>query len=366
MVRYTCPGCQSQFAIELYIWRCTCGGPLSLEYQPSLKGSSFEGALTTSLWRFRKVIPLPASAEIISLGEGGTPLVPFEWQGIQAQAKLDYLLPSGSYKDRGTTVLLSFAKSMGVTRVVEDSSGNAGSSLAVYAARGGIACEIFVPDSASPAKLRQIERCGAKLTAVPGDRQAAADAATNAVRRGAFYASHTWNPFFLHGTKTVAYEIWEQLGRQVPDVVIAPVGNGGNILGLYIGFSELLHLRLTSTRPRLVAVQAKNCSPIRAEFLGTHVAPRQWRATQAEGAAVRIPPRGREVVRAVRATGGSVVVVREAEITAAMKKAHRMGFYIEPTSALALAALDSPHLETHLAKSQVVVLLTGSGLKSPA
>src|SRR3990170_2830766 len=102
MPNYICPSCGALFPITPAVWRCRCGGPLSLDYQPVLKGSSFESSIT-SLWRFRKVIPLPSSSEIVSLGEGSTPLVPFEWQGIQAQAKLDYLFPSGSYKDRGAT-----------------------------------------------------------------------------------------------------------------------------------------------------------------------------------------------------------------------------------------------------------------------
>ncbi len=147
-------------------------------------------------------------------------------------------MPTGSFKDRGASVMLSLLRAQGVSAVLEDSSGNGGAAISAYAAAGGMAATIMAPASTSPAKLVQMRAHGATLELVPGTRQDTSDAA---VRRAAdiFYASHNWHPFFLHGTKTLAYELWEDLGFRAPDNVITPCGAGSNVLGCEIGFSEL-------------------------------------------------------------------------------------------------------------------------------
>ena len=148
-------------------------------------------------------------------------------------------MPTGSFKDRGMTVMVSYLKSRGVTEVLEDSSGNAGASLSAYCAAAGMRCRILVPETASYPKIAQIAACGADVVTIRGSRQDVADAAL-AMSREIFYASHNWQPFFAEGTKTLAYELWEQLGFRAPDSVVVPVGYGANVLGCDRGFSELL------------------------------------------------------------------------------------------------------------------------------
>ena len=172
-------------------------------------------------------------------------------------------MPTGSFKDRGATVMLSLLRAQGVRAVLEDSSGNGGAAIAAYAAAGGLAATILAPASTSPAKTVQMRAHGATVELIPGTRQ---DTAEAAIRRAEqiFYASHNWHPFFLHGTKTLAYELWEDLGFRAPDNVIVPCGAGSNVLGCAIGFDELLRAGQIDRPPRLFAAQPAACAPIAA------------------------------------------------------------------------------------------------------
>jgi threonine synthase len=183
------------------------------------------------IWRYQHAFGLPIDAPIIYLGEGLTPLVWGKIDGHPVAFKLEMTNPSGSFKDRGSAVLVSVLVSRGVNQVVEDSSGNAGASLAAYAARSGLKCRIFIPESASGPKLSQIEAYGADLEAIPGSRSQAAEAVRQAAEMGNVYASHAFLPFGLPGYATAAYEIVEQLGAN-PGTVIAPAGHGNFLLGL--------------------------------------------------------------------------------------------------------------------------------------
>ena len=164
---------------------------------------------------------------------------PVDWGGAPVLFKLEFTMPTGSFKDRGMTVMVSYLKSRGIDRVLEDSSGNAGASLSAYAAAGGLSCRILVPETASYPKIAQIAACGADVVTIKGSRQ---DVAEAALRQSAeiFYASHNWQPFFVEGVKTLAYELWEQLGFRAPDNVVVPLGYGSNVLGCERGFDELL------------------------------------------------------------------------------------------------------------------------------
>jgi len=211
------------------------------------------------------MLPIEDEANIVSLGEGFTPLIETDIYGMEILCKLEFLAPTGSFKDRGATVLVSKLKEMGVKRVVEDSSGNAGASLAAYCARAGIEAEIYVPAHASPAKLAQIAVFGAKLVKVDGPRENAASAAQEAASEAlslGYYASHYYNPFSIEGLKTFAYEVCEQLGWRAPDNVIFPVGHGTLLLGAYRGFKDLQAAGIIAHLPRLLAVQARSCAPI--------------------------------------------------------------------------------------------------------
>jgi threonine synthase len=328
-----------------------------------------------TLWRYRAMLPIEDDDCIVSLGEGMTPLVAAEFAGQRVHFKLEYIAPTGSFKDRGTTVLITKLKEWGVTRAADDSSGNAGASFAAYCARAGIATEIFTPAYASPAKLSQIEIFGAKLNKIEGVREKATEAAEAATTNSDLvYGTHAWSPFTLEGTKTVAYEIWEQLltktsnlqspisNLQLPITFVSPIGQGSLFLGAYRGFKDLRAASLISQLPRMIGVQSNACAPI-VEALRqglNHHAPITKQPSVAEGIALAHPIRDREILRAIRETGGDAIAMSDEETLAARRELAQLGLYVEPTSAVVGAALKQLKLE-----GVVVAVLTGSGLKSP-
>lgn len=358
-----CYQCNQKYPIFDRRWRCDCGGVLDIQFSPSLDESKVIQR-APNLWRYRDAIPLPEDAQPVSFSEGLTPLLPVVLSEKTLFVKQDYLFPSGSFKDRGATVLISLAKWLGVERVVEDSSGNAGCAIAAYCASAQIGCEIFVPSDTSPGKLAQIQRYGARLQLVPGSREDTAAAVMRAAMN-TYYASHSWNPFFFQGTKTWAYEVCEQLGWAAPDTVVLPAGNGTLLLGAAIGFRELASMGVTRRIPRIIAVQAENCSPLATAFrMGSTTIPEiEKKNTLAEGIGIADPIRGKQILAEVRNSGGSFLTVKESEITASLDAMCRLGFYIEPTSAAVIAgaqryAATSDHREV------IVTTFTGSGLKA--
>jgi len=255
---------------------------------------------------------------------------------------------------------------VGVGSIHEDSSGNAGASLATYAAAAGVPCRIFVPAAAPRGKLVQIAAAGAQLRPIPGTRQDVSEAALAAVAQS-FYASHNWQPFFIEGTKTLAFELWEQLGFRVPDNILVPTGYGSNILGLDRGFDELEKAGEISRRPRLFAVQAANCAAFAAAWAAgqDRFVPFAANPTVADGIATPKPIRIAEVLRALRRSSGDVVVVAEEEIGPALAALGQLGLFVEPTAATAAAALNRLLADGTIASDQTtVVVLTGSGLKA--
>ncbi len=345
-------------------WCGESGAVLSLTPGPGLKRSEINTG-ERSVWRYAPAIAV-AAQHAVSLGEGGTPLLAREWDGVPVSFKLEFMMPSGSFKDRGMTVLVSYLKSCGINSVLEDSSGNAGASLAAYAAAAGMRCRILVPESASYPKIAQMAACGADVVTIPGSRQDVADAALS-MSREIFYASHNWQPFFIEGTKTLAYELWEAGGYRAPDNIITPLGYGSNVLGLERGFDELLRNGEIARMPRIFGVQAENCAPCHAAWAagGDSAVAVAVRPTIAEGIASSQPTRLIEVLRAVRRTQGSIAAVSEEAIVVALRTLARMGLYVEPTSAAAAAGL-TQLLDAGVIHrdEQTVVVLTGSGLKS--
>ncbi len=301
---------------------------------------------------------------IISFEEGFTPLLPAELDGRSVWIKQDHLFPTGSYKDRGASVLMSKVKELGISRVVEDSSGNAGCAIAAYSAKGRIQSEIYVPDSTSPGKLAQIEAYGAVLKKIPGSREDTARAVWDAAQKD-YYASHSWNPFFFQGTKTWAFEVWEQLGWKAPDTILLPVGNGTLLLGAFIGFGELLEAGMIREIPRMIGVQSVHCAPLARAFReGLKEIPKiQPQETLAEGIAIAEPVRGKQIVEAVKKSGGSFLSVQEEEVKRALRLTGRMGFYVEPTAAAAVAGV-LQYLKSSDPEETIVSVFTGHGLKA--
>lgn len=361
-----CIECGAMYPLDGRAWVCeACGGVLEIFGAPAFDVTRIARA-DSSLWRYRAFIPVPDHVEPITLGEGWTSLVPVQYDGRELFCKLDFLNPTGSFKDRGTSVLTTAVKAFGYEHVVEDSSGNAAASLAGYAAYAGLRTTIFTPAHASPMKLAQIHAYGAELQMIEGARENAAEAAQREVKaKGAYYASHYYNPFFLSGLQTTAWEIWEQLGR-APGAIVLPAGHGTNLVGMYRGFRALYEAGLISKLPRMFAAQSAVIAPLALAFARGEPAPARVEPaiTIAEGIANSRPLHGAEVLRVVRETDGAALAASEEEIRAARLNLARHGLFVEPTSATAVAVLSQvlaivPGTET------IVLSLTGSGLKAP-
>jgi threonine synthase len=362
--QYLDPRSGATFSLDQPRWCGVDQAPLLLTPLPGLTRAQID-TTTRSLWRYRAAFPFSID-DPITLGEGMTPLIPCVVAGVRVLLKCEWFNPTCSFKDRGASVMLSLLRAQGIAHVLEDSSGNGGAAVAAYAAAGGMAATILTPDSTSPAKTVQMRAHGATVELIPGSRQDTADAAI--ARSGSiFYASHNWHPFFLQGTKTLAYELWEDLGFRPPDNIITPCGAGSNVLGCEIGFSELLRADQIECLPRIFAAQPANCAPIAAAFMAHSHEPVETTIspTMAEGTAIARPLRLREVLGTLRETRGGAVTLTEKEIAGATLDLARIGIFVEPTSAQVAAAF-AKLLETGtITKEQTTVLvMTGTGLKA--
>ncbi len=361
MSQLVCSTSGETYPLDDHRWKSDHGSPLDLHFEASFNKNALRDRKPT-LWRYREALPIPQSDPGVTMDEGFTPLMETHIFGKSIWLKHDHLFPTGSYKDRGATLLISRAKALGVERIVEDSSGNAGAAIAAYATLAGIACDIYVPASTSPGKLAQIESYGANLHKIPGSREDTANAVLEAAEHH-FYASHVWNPYFFQGTKTFAFEVWEQLDFKAPDTVFIPTGNGTLLIGAYLGFQDLLQQGQIDQMPRLIAVQAANCAPLDEMWrLDLSALPEvETSETLAEGIAIAAPARASQIIDVIRKSHGSVVTVTEEETEAALLKCGRRGLFIEPTSATALAAFSNYEMR----EGEVVVApLTGHGLKA--
>ncbi|NIP40023.1 MAG: pyridoxal-phosphate dependent enzyme [Candidatus Aenigmarchaeota archaeon] len=319
------------------------------------------------MWRYREAIPLGSDKNIVSFGEGFTPMIPLNFKGLGVLAKLDFIFPTGSFKDRGSSVMMSRLREMNVNKIMDDSSGNAGASISAYAAKAGIPCEIFCPDYASGGKLTQITYYGAKLNMIAGTREDTEKAILEKAGK-IFYASHNWNPYFLEGTKTLAFEIAEQLGWSSPDSIICPCGNGGVYLGLFIGFRELIEEGMVKKMPKLLGVQSSSCPPVynaymeKMDFVKGFT---QTRKTIAEGICLAKPPRGKMILKAAKQSKGGFETVGESEVIRGLKFLSSQGIYVEPTSAVVIPAFEKFRRSGFIGKKgKTVLVLTGSGLKT--
>lgn len=352
-----CLKCNKQFSINLPFWRCECGGLLDIKHEAHFPKEKI-ASRTKGMWRYREAIPIENDKNIITLEEGFTSLKSEVLYGKEVLVKNDTQFPTKSFKDRGATVLISKIKELGITSVVEDSSGNAGSAVACYCQKAGIDCDIFVPSTTSEAKLLKIESFGAHLHKIAGSREDTFEVAFQQAQK-TYYASHSWNPFFFQGTKTCAFEIWEQLNWKTPDTIIVPVGNGTLLLGIYKGFQDLIQANEISKMPKIIAVQAANCAPLLYKDLSRF----KKLPTIAEGIAIAEPIRRNQILEAVKDTDGYFVSVTEDEINQGVIDAGNTGYIIEPTSGTVLAALKKV-VYTFEPNEVVVIVLTGHGLKT--
>ena len=358
----TCTSCGKQYPPTGAPFLCSCGGIYDFSTFPKFSISSADES-RKGIWKYKTMFGLEVSAPVASLGEGRTPLVQTSSTSGPVWLKLEYQNPTGSYKDRGSAVLASFLASRGVKSVVEDSSGNAGASLAAYAARSGIKARVFVPETASGPKRSQIEYYGAELISVPGPRVNAARAVREAVTDEVVYASHAYMPFGLLGIASIAYEIFADLGGKTPGTVIAPVGHGGLLYGVIMGFKALKMAAVVKDEPFYVGVQSAGCAPIFDAFESKETTLREplESDTIAEGVRVSHPVRGTGILREIAGGNGRIMQVADPELVDSYHDLAQRGFFVEPTSALPWAVLQNL---TGNIPEPVVVILTGAGFKS--
>lgn len=342
-------------------WRCQdCGGVLDFVELPPFVAENIK-LDDTSLWRYRDWLPIKKH---LSLGEGMTPLVETEVNGTKILAKLEYLNPTGSYKDRGTATLINHIAAFDVPEVIDDSSGNAGASLAAYASASGIKSRIFVPTSGSPAKKALIQAFGGTLVEIDGAQHLKTEACHEAAKTTT-YASHAWSPFFLLGQITAGFEIWEQTLPDWPDAIVVPVGHGSLFLGIARAFKLLKAAKVLDRLPKMFAIQSEKIDPVVQGFeQNLEIPPRVLESgrTVADGIMVDRPTRGKEVLASIRETEGAAFRVSDDAINQAQVALARRGLIAEPTSAATVAAL--PQITARVGdNAKIVCCLTGNGLK---
>jgi len=317
-----------------------------------------------SLWRYARFFPYINEADIITLGEGWTPLVRFS-QNIFF--KLENLNPTGSFKDRGSTTLISAlnrtVKESG-SFIAEDSSGNAGASVAAYAGRAGLKARIYVPEAVAGPKFQQIQSYAAEVVKVPGARSLVAEDAQKP-EPGKLYIGHILHPLFRDGIRTLAYEIAEQSDWRSPDRVYVPVSAGTLLLGVIEGFFHMFRSKVITKMPTIVACQTRQVSPLFNRIKNQPYTPPAVLNSVADALVSIKPPFLELMVKKLREANGDTTVTEEAEIINSFEELAKNGFLVEPSSAVAYAALKKQRDEGIVSsKDRVVVVLTGSGLKT--
>ena len=359
---FSCGACGRAYEAQDFPFCCPdCGGLYELHFPLVVEMPDTSGSTRWGLWRYRSMLHLPPDTPLVSLGEGGTPLLAYNLDGRNVYFKCEHLNPTGSFKDRGTAVIVSALLAEGISEAVEDSSGNAGASFAAYCSRAGIRARIYIPEYASGPKRIQIESVGAEVVSVPGPRSAASIAARKYAETGTAYASHAHLPHVQAGLATLAVELVEQLGCS-PGAVVMPVGQGTLLLGVAIGFQSLVAMGMVDVMPQMVGVQARACAPIWAaqEFGSQGQDSMSESETVAQGIRIAKPLRKAAVLDAVRRSGGRMLVVDESQIQTGRDVLATLGFYVEMTSAVVWSALQQVLTEL---PDPVVAMLTGSGFK---
>ncbi|MEC7920827.1 MAG: threonine synthase [Chloroflexota bacterium] len=351
--KYVCIECNKEFEADFFKLKCEESDYSCFDIKYYKSNANFP--------------VLPSPLDIKSLGEGSTPVVSFKDKFSDLGDfifKLEYFSPTGSFKDRGTSLLLSKAKEVGIKEFVEDSSGNAGASMSAYAKNLGMKCHIFVPDQTPLNKKSQIKIFGAELHNVPGPRQNSTIAAKEFCDKTSIpYVSHNYNPYFIEGMKSFAYEIFEEFNDRITDIVI-PVGNGSLLIGAYKGFKELKNQGLINKIPKLHCIQVEGFSPISNKFMNL-----DWEfdvnsKTLAGGIAVSDPPRINQVIDAIKESESECEIVSEEKTLSWHKEIASWGILSEITCAAALAGTEKLLNRGVIGKdSNVIVPITGSGLK---
>jgi len=348
----------------LLAFKCpSCSEPLDVKLDFNFEPDKIRTG-NYSLWRYEQFFPYAQEREKITLSEGWTPLVRFS---DNVYVKLESANPTGSFKDRGSTVLFSALHELireAGGYISEDSSGNAGASMAAYAARAGLNARIYVPESVAGPKFNQIQFYGAQVTKVSGGRARVTEEAQKMEKRK-FYVGHILHPLFRDGMRSLAYELLEQFGWSVPERIYLPVSAGTLLLGLISGFKHLSDSGGIDSLPNIVACQTQQVSPLYHLFKGLKYNPPETVTSIADALVSVKPPLLDMMVNRLKEVKGDAVMVGEDEIIEAFLELARSGFFVEPSSAVAFAGYKKQLRTNVISKeNKVVIVLTGNGLKT--
>ena len=328
-----------------------------------------------SLWRYRELLPIERDENIVSFGEGMTPIVPLRRLGAELGLNRLWMkdegqLPTGSFKARGLGMAISKAKELGVKKICIPSAGNAAGASAAYAARANMKYFIFLPDDTPQINIKECLACGAHVELVQGNISDAAKAMNRKKQADWFDVSTLKEPYRLEGKKTMGYEVAEQFDWELPDVIVYPTGGGTGLIGMWKAFEEMEQLGwIGSKRPKMISVQTTGCAPIVKAFAEKKEESEFWENAHTIASGLRVPKAFADhlILKAIDESNGYAVAVSDEEIVAAVHEiATKEGLFICPEGAATVVALKVLLQENKLAPNESVLLFnTGAGIKYP-
>jgi threonine synthase len=375
-----CARCGKTCSADELHGTCECGGPLLCRYRlPEIRRDVRPEDLARrpgNLWRYGELLPVRDASGVVSLGEGGTPLIPLQWGKRRGLDRLwlkdEGQNPTGTFKARGAAVAVSRLRELGVERVVVSSSGNAGDAWAAYCRRAGIEASIILPDDSPEPMLVETALAGADLYTFGGhNARGGRLAKALAASRDAFCPNTFQEPYRLEGKKTMGLELAEELGWRLPDVVVYPIGGGVGLIGIWKAFSELLELGwVKGAMPRFFVAQYAGCAPLVEAFAAGRSASEPWGeiATLPGGLRAPKPLADFLVLQILRETdGGAIAVSNDDALTAVRDIMHSDGAFICPEAGTTIVALSQLIDSGRIHRDETVAIInTGSGLKYTA
>jgi threonine synthase len=373
-----CPRCRTAYPRGQVLTLCRCGSPLLVEYDLAEARSRWSRdslkERPPTMWRYREVLPVQEAGDELTLGEGFTPLLPVPRLGGHLGLEHLYIKdescnPTGSFKARGLSAAVSMARQLGLHKLAIPSAGNAAGAMAAYAAHAGMESFIFMPDDTPKANVREAEVYGARVTLVRGlITDCGKIVAERKTQEGWFDVSTLKEPYRIEGKKTMGYELAEQFGWELPDVVLYPTGGGTGLIGMWKAFREMESLGwIGPKRPRMVTVQASGCAPIVRAFHGNQKTAEPWTDAHTVASGLRVPHAIGDflILEALRESGGTAVAVDDSALVDGVRLVGRLeGLFLCPEGAACVPALDQltrqGWVEPH---ERVVIFNTGTGLK---
>jgi threonine synthase len=375
LAHLACPRCGATFERDRRINVCaSCGGALFPRYHGHGLDRDAVAGRPRSIWRWHEMMPVEEPENVVTLGEGGTPLLRAERLGARAEfsdlwIKDESANPTGSFKARGLSAAVSKAKELGETKIALPTAGNAGGAAAAYAAKAGMECHVFMPADTPPVFRIECERYGAKVTLVDGlIDDCGRIVAERAKREGWHDVSTLKEPFRVEGKKTMGYELAEDFGWTLPDAILYPTGGGTGLIGMWKAFEEMEELGwIGAERPRMFSVQAEGCAPIPKAFAEGKDVSEKFPNAHTYASGLRVPKAFADylILRDIRASGGSAIAVSDDAMRRACDEIGASeGIFAAPEGGAVWAAAQDLLAQGLLKPGERVVLFnTGSGFK---